>query len=68
MIAHEPDVEGQLQRLVSAGANGLLLGDVPAGAAILLALNGHSVITTTRPQRVVVTAQGVAYARRGVFA
>lgn len=68
MIAHEPDVEGQLQRLARAGANGLQLGDVPAGTAILLALNKQAVITAERPQRAVITAQGAAYARRSVFA
>lgn len=68
MIAHTPDIEGQLQRLARAGADGLLLGEVPTGTAILLALQGQAAITTERPQRVVITGQGAAFARRSVFA
>ena len=68
MIAYQPDVEGNLRRLAQAGSQGLQLGDVPASAAIMLALVGHAEITTERPQRVIVTSQGAAFARRQVFA
>lgn len=62
--------QAMLWRLVEAGGAGLPLSDVGPAFAITLSLHGNARITPAvdGPQRVIVTSQGAAFARRQAFA
>lgn len=69
MIDLRPCEHAALSRLVAAGKCGLVISQVGLSAALRLQLAGFVTIHAgPGPQRVTVTHQGAAHARRQVFA
>lgn len=68
MIALTPAEHDALRSLTRAGREGLPIADIGLSVALRLQLAGLASITTTTPQRAIVTGQGAAHSRRGVFA
>jgi hypothetical protein len=68
MIQLRPDQEEMLAQVRRAGDEGVDLRTVGTATAISFALEGLASITPPPNQRVVITQQGAAYSRRGVYA